>query len=177
MAKDKAEKPVSGDTDDSEESPKSGGKKKLIVIGAVALILIAGGGAGAYFFLGRSEPPAEQEVAEEPALPVEAKPILVPVKTVVAPLIEKGSVVGYVYFDLNIEVADEEVAQKLNDQLPVLRDLFARNLYDTSIADPKSPGRADIPAIQARLLEDARRTYGAEAIKQIYVAQVKYTGL
>jgi flagellar protein FliL len=164
-------------SDDSEESAPSGGKKKLIIIiAAAALVLIVGGGGGAYFFLGRSEP-VEEPVVEEPALPVEAKPILVLVRKVVAPVAENGSVTGYVYLDLNVEVADEETAQKLKDEMPVLRDAFARDLYSNSIADPNAPGRADVSAIQARLLEAARKVFGADAIRQMYVSNVTYSGL
>ena len=173
-------KGVSGGGKDgaASEGMESGGtkKKKLIVIAAAALVVIAGGGGGTYFFLGRSEP-VEEPVAEEPAIPVEPKPILVPMKTVVAPLTENDSVTGYVYFDLNIEVADAETESTVKDKLPVLRDAFARDLYSVSIADPKMPGRADVPAIQARLLEDARKVFGADAIKQIYVSHVTYSGV
>jgi len=158
-----------------EEGPSGGGKKKLIIIGAVAAVLLIGGGAGAYFFLGQKAP-EETPVAAEPEIPVEANPILVSVEHVTAPLTKDGNVGGYVYLNLSVEVGDEEADQTVKDNLPKLRAAFAADLYGDSIADPKASDRADLPAIQARLLKVARRVFGDEAIKQIYVSKVTYVG-
>lgn len=161
-------------TDDGEAG--GGKKKKLIIVGAaVAVLLIGGGGAGAYFLLGHKAP-EEAPVAAEPEISVEANPILVSVERISAPLTKDGKVSGYVYLNLNIEVADEEAGQAVHDNMPKLRAAFAADLYGASIADPKEPDRADIPAIQSRLLKVARHVFSDEAIKKIYVSKVSYAG-
>ena len=161
---------------DEDEVTEAGGKKKLIIIIAAALVvLLAGGGAGAYLFLGHKKPP-EKPVAAKSDVPVEPVPILVEVPHVMAPLTKNGDIVAYVYLDLKIEVADEMTKQTVSDNLPRLRDAFVRDLNGSSNADPNNPDRADIQAIQARLLQDARQVFGEDVIKQVYVQHVSYTG-
>jgi flagellar FliL protein len=164
-----------GDAAGGGEAGSGGGKKKLILIGAVVAVLSIGGGAGAYFFLGHKAP-EEAPVAAEPEIPVEANPILVSIERVTAPMTKGGDVSGYVYLSLNIEVADEETEQTVKDNMPKLRAAFATDLYGASIVDPKEPDRADVSAIQARLLKVAKQVFGDEAIKQIYVSKVSYVG-
>ena len=174
-AKGKAVSEAAEAADEAEEDGAGGGKKKLIIIGAVAAVLLIGGGGGAYFFLGHKAP-EEAPVAAEPEIPVEANPILVSIEHVTAPLTKDGDVSGYVYLNLSVEVGDEEAENTVKDNLPRLRAAFATELYGQSIADPQASDRADVPAIQARLLKVARHVFGDEAIKQIYVSKVTYVG-
>ena len=164
--------------DASLEDGEAGGgkKKKLIIIGvAAAVLLIGGGGAGAYFLLGHKAP-EETPVAVEPEIPVEASPILVSIERVTAPLTKDGDISGYVYLNLSVEVGDEEAENTVKDNLPRLRAAFATELYGQSITDPQASDRADVSAIQSRLLKVARQVFGDEAIKQIYVSKVSYVG-
>jgi flagellar FliL protein len=164
------------DDDAEDEGKPSGGKKKLIIIGAAVVVLLIGGGGAAYFFLGHDKAPEEAPVAAEPEIPIEANPVLVSVPRITAPMTKDGAVSGYVYLDLNIEVSDEQLEQTVKDNMPKLRAAFATDLYGQSIVDPKAPDRADVPAIQARLLEVAKHVFGDEAIKKIYVSKVTYVG-
>ena len=160
--------------EEAESAASGGGKKKLIIIGAAVAVLLIGGGGAAYFFLGHSKAPEEAPVAAEPEIPVEATPVLVSIQHVTAPMTKDGAVSGYVYLDLSIEVGDEQLEQTVKDNMPKLRAAFATDLYGQSIVDPKAPERADVPAIQARLLKVAKHVFGDEAIKQIYVSKVTY---
>ena len=173
----KATEPEPDEEDGREEGGKTrGGKTKLIIIALAAAFLLVAGGAGAYLYFAHAKHP-EKQVAKkkkEDALPVEPDPILVKVDNIVAPLTHKGDVSAYVYLSVNIQVKDEPTAEKIKSNLPRLRDAFARDLYDRSIADPKEPAHADISGIQARLLKDAKRVFGADAVNHVYIAHVQY---
>ncbi len=59
--------------------------------GGRPVLLLGGGGAAAYFLLGH-KPAEEAPVAAEPAIPVEADPILVTIERVTAPMTSGGTV-------------------------------------------------------------------------------------
>lgn len=178
MAKKNPQKDAAKPEKESEATPEDAeksGKTKLIVISAAAVFLLIAVGAGTYLYFAHPKKPEEPAKPEEAALPVEAKPILVSVDHVVAPLTRNGEVSGYAYLNVNIEVADQATAQAVKDNLPRIRASFAQDLYDRSITDPQNPERADIEAVRARLLGDARTVFGADAVKQVYIVQVQYS--
>lgn len=157
---------------DGQEAPSKGGKILLIVGLAAGLAL---GGGGAFFFLGSAEDGAQAEAAPEPE-PAEEEPepdlAYVQIDRMPATLLGKdGELLGYVFFDLAIEVEGEEDQSFVSSRLPHLREAFLREFAAAPITRPDRPGAIDYDGVKARLMAQARHVVAGDRIRDIRVVQ------
>ena len=165
---------MSEDAEEAEdqEPPKKGGKMLLIVGLVVGLAL---GGGGAFFFLSSADDGAQAEVAVEPE-PVEEEPepelAYVQINRMPATLLGKdGELLGYVFFDLAIEVEGEEDQSFVSSRVPHLREAFLREFAAAPITRADRPGAIDFDGVKERLMAQARHVVSGDRIRDIRVVQ------
>lgn len=158
--------------EEGQEPPKKGGKMLLIVGLVVGLAL---GGGGAFFFLGSADDGAQAEVAAEPE-PVEEEPepdlAYVEINRMPATLLgQDGELLGYVFFDLAIEVEGEENQSFVSARVPHLREAFLREFAAAPITRADRPGAIDYDGVKHRLMAQARHVITGDRIRDIRVVQ------
>ncbi len=95
-----------------------------------------------------------------------------------APLTDAdGKLIGYAYISTRLTAASEGVVVAVREKLPFIQDSFVRNVNATRVTTADDPQKVDIPAMEARLLADARKVMGANKVKQITVCTVQIAEL
>ncbi len=88
-----------------------------------------------------------------------------------------GKLTGYAYITSRLTATSEGVVTDVREKLPFIQDLMVRNVNSTGVTTADDPEKVDIPAIEARLLADARKVMGAGKVKQIMVCTVQIAEL
>ena len=95
-----------------------------------------------------------------------------------APLTDAdGKLIGYAYISSRLTAASEGVVVAVREKLPFIQDSFVRNVNAARVTVADDPQKVDIPAVEARLLADARKVMGANKVKQITVCTVQIAEL
>jgi hypothetical protein len=89
----------------------------------------------------------------------------------------EGKLTGYAYISSRLTATSEGVVTDVREKLPFIQDLMVRNVNNAGVAAHDDPEKVDIPAIEARLLADARKVMGAGKVKQIIVCTVQIAEL
>lgn len=108
------------------EQPKSGGKKKLfiIILAVVLLVVLAGGGAAVYLLT--SKPAAEQQEGhEQAAAEDEHPPVYEKLESFTVNLADGET---YLQVEIQLQVADAKVQEKLKQRMPEVRNDIIRIL-------------------------------------------------
>jgi len=88
-----------------------------------------------------------------------------------------GKLGGYAYISSLLVAAGDTDALAVRDKLAFLQDAFVRDVNATPIAAADDITKVDIPAVQTRLLADARRIMGAARVKALLVCTVQVAEL
>jgi hypothetical protein len=88
-----------------------------------------------------------------------------------------GKLSGYAYISSLLVAAGPTAALAVRDKLAFLQDAFVRDVNAASVAPPADPARIDIPAVQTRLLADAKRIMGAAKVTAVLVCTVQIAEL
>ncbi|MDA5194092.1 hypothetical protein [Govanella unica] len=157
-----------------EDKDKSGGVVrprglKKLLLGLVVGLLLGGGGAAGFFLFLQPKPAA---VAPQPEA---AKPVLeavfVKLDRLSAPVISGDVVLGYMLFDLSLEVKKASDELLVVKRLPALRAAFLREVTSTSIGKPDQPFVVDYDGLTGRLKEVANRELGQGVLSRVLVVQ------
>jgi flagellar basal body-associated protein FliL len=119
-------------------------RHRRLVILAAALCAIGGVCAPAF----ASESPAEGEGADKPQA---ADPRSVSIPVVIAPVVDGGKLVGYIYLGLKLMAEREGAADRMRDELPLLQDRILRAFNNA----PISAADAGTDAAKAALVKTA----------------------
>ena len=126
------------------EGKKKGLPLKLIIIGVAALLVVGGGGGGAAFFLLHKKPPVKEAAAEKPkpkkkekgkegAKPEEGMGKLsegpggisyYAMPSVLSDMQGADGKPGQIKLDMTFELANEEVADSINENMPRVKDML-----------------------------------------------------
>lgn len=109
---------------------KPKGKKMLVIIIA-AVVLLGGGGAGAYFMLRKPHAEESKAAAEKP---VHKKMVYLPMDTFTVNLRDADQE-RFLQVTINLELADNLVAEALKQQMPAVRNHVLLLLSNKTSAD------------------------------------------
>lgn len=153
-----------------DEAPKKGGGKKLLIFGLIGGLLIGGGATfGALFFLGGDHEGdgAVEEVAEPEPLP-ELTTVYVTLNRIPASLVdERGKILGYVFMDLSLEVANGDDRDWVATQMPLVRDAVLRSVARNGVAPPGRPAELDYDGATSRMKEALNKALKRDVIVQV----------
>jgi hypothetical protein len=106
------------------------------------------------------------EKAPEPGTSVEM-PYLI------APVIVEERLVSYAYVSSKIVGTSPTAAIEIRLKLPFIQDAFVRDVNKTAIGTAADPAKVDEPALQARLLADAKAIVGPTKVSGLKLIQVQ----
>ncbi len=161
------EKTVEGE----EEDEGKGSSKKLLIFGLIGGLAIGGGATfGVLAFLGGGDGAVEEEpVVEEEPLP-EMVSEYVKINRIPAALSgPSGRQLGYVFFDLSLEVKNAEDRDWVLVRVPVLRDAFLRTISRNGVAYANRPTDVDYETLKARLKQAANAALERDIITAVLV--------
>lgn len=95
-----------------------------------------------------------------------------------APLVDAdGKLNGYAYISSRLTASSGGAALTVRDKLPFIQDVFVRDVNTRQVTAADRPEEVDIPALEARLLADARKVMGASKVKTITICTVQVAAL
>lgn len=153
--------------------------KKVIIIAAAAVLLLGGGGAGAFFFLGQK--PAEAKAEDDhgkgghggghgDAAKAEARRF-VTVDNLNAPLAGSANRNEWVFFEISLEVKNDDDKKSLVVKMPRLRDAFLREIYARTVLKSDGSGQVDIDGVRSRFLKAANQVAGSDVVLDVLVTK------
>lgn len=167
-----ADKEKKDEGEDSGEENK--GSKKLLIAGLVGGLIIGGGATFGLttMFLGGHEGAVEEvEPEPEPEPPPEIIAIYVQINRLPASLLNaKGRLLGYMFLDLSLELANTEDRDWLLTRMPLVRDAFLRSISADGIMKPGSLTALDHDGLPKRL-----RAAGNKALKREIITGILVT--
>lgn len=145
------------DDADAAAPAKAGKRGLLLIVLPIVGLMLGGGGVAAYFlFLAPPAGPSQAEAVKEEPPPPPHVPAFVKLERLSAPLIgEKRALLGYVGLDLQLEVDGEDVAQRVKDNLPILRHAINMALNETGGGRADNPRMIDYAGIAATVKKAA----------------------
>jgi hypothetical protein len=97
---------------------------------------------------------------------------------VMAPMTDAdGKLVGYAYISGRLTATSDVNALAIRNKLAFIQDAFVRDVNGARVAKADDGTTLDQPALEARLVADAKRVMGAGAIASIALVQVQIAPL
>jgi hypothetical protein len=90
---------------------------------------------------------------------------------------EGGKLSGYAYISTRLTASSGGAALTVRDKLPFIQDAFVRDVNARQVTAADHPEEVDIPALEARLLADARKVMGTGKVKAITICTVQMAAL
>jgi hypothetical protein len=84
---------------------------------------------------------------------------------------------GYAYVSSRLTATSDVIATQVRDKIAFIQDAFVRDVNAAEVATSGNPATVDNPALEARLLADARRVMGAGKVASIAIMQVQIAPL
>ncbi len=95
-----------------------------------------------------------------------------------APLTDAdGNLSDYAYVSSRLTATSAAGAFEVRDKIAFIQDAFVRDVNGASVAAAGDPPKLDNPALEARLLADARRIMGKGTVASIAIVQVQVAPL
>lgn len=154
-----------------DEGKEKGSGKKLLIFGLIGGLVVGGGVTfGVLTFLGGDDGAVEEEpVVEEEPLP-EIVSEYVKINRMPAALNgPSGRQLGYVFFDLSLEVESAADRDWVSARIPILRDAFLRTISRNGVAFPDRPTEVDYETLTARLQRAANVALEREIITGVLI--------
>ncbi|HEX3811056.1 MAG TPA: hypothetical protein VHW02_15280 [Rhizomicrobium sp.] len=109
--------------------------------------------------------------AEKPAAPGTS----VEMPYLIAPMAVDGKLTSYAYVSSIIVCSSPDAAVAIRNKVPFIQDAFVRDVNARPIAKVDDPQTVDEPALNARMLADARKAGGAGNVVTIKFTQIQVT--
>jgi hypothetical protein len=116
-------------------------------------------------------PPASSDKAGAPGTNVEMPYLMAPLSGA------NGKLSGYAYISARLTAASAADALNVRDKIAFIQDIFVRDVNGASIAKASDPATVDNPALEARLLADARKVMGASKVASVAIVQLQIAPL
>jgi hypothetical protein len=88
-----------------------------------------------------------------------------------------GKLSGYAYVASRVTATSDANATLVRDKLAFIQDAFVRDVNAREIAATGNPVKVEEPALQARLLADARKVMGPGKVASVAIVQVQIAPL
>lgn len=88
-----------------------------------------------------------------------------------------GKLTGYAYISSRLTATSDTYALAVRNKLAFIQDAFVRDVNGAGVGKPDDNSAVDQPALEARLLADARRVMGVGAVASIALVQVQIAPL
>ncbi len=88
-----------------------------------------------------------------------------------------GKLGGYAYISSRLTATSDTFALAVRNKLAFIQDAFVRDVNGAGVGKAGDGSAVDQPALEARLLADARRVMGAGAVASIALVQVQIAPL
>ena len=88
-----------------------------------------------------------------------------------------GKLSGYAYISTRLTAASDTFALAVRDRIAFIQDAFVRDVNGLGVAKAGDPTAVDQPALQARLLADAKKVMGPGKVVSIALVQVQIAPL
>jgi len=139
--------------------------KKILII-VIGLAVLGGGGFFAWttFMGGRDAGSVDGSLAAS-----QKSPVYVEMEPLTAPFIRDGRFAQYVVLVVNLEVANEKNAERIQARMPELRDAFVTELHTLAALRPPDQKLINLARIKARLLAGANRVMGNGVVRDVLV--------
>lgn len=139
--------------------------KKILII-VIGLAVLGGGGFFAWtmFMGGQDAGPVDGSLAAS-----RESPVYVEMEPLTAPFIRDGRFAQYVVLVVNLEVANEKNAERIQARMPELRDAFVTELHALAALRPPDQKLINLARIKARLLAGANRVMGSGVVRDVLV--------
>jgi flagellar basal body-associated protein FliL len=118
----------------------------FLLCGAPGIALASGGAKAGH----GSERTAHGAQAAAPVQPLD--PRVVNIAVLVAPVVDRGELTGYLYLSVDLKAKTESDAAKIKSDLPLIQDAFLRALY----AHPVERNIAESKGVEATLESDLK---------------------
>jgi hypothetical protein len=88
-----------------------------------------------------------------------------------------GKLSGYAYISSRLTASSDTVALAVRDRIAFIQDAFVRDVNGLGVAKSNDPFTVDQPALEARLLADAKKVMGPGKVVSIALVQVQIAPL
>jgi hypothetical protein len=88
-----------------------------------------------------------------------------------------GKLAGYAYISSRLTATSDTNALAVRNKLAFIQDVFVRDVNGAGVAKADDASAVDQPALEARLLADAKKVMGAGAVASIALVQVQIAPL
>ena len=88
-----------------------------------------------------------------------------------------GKLSGYAYISSRLTATSAAGALDVRDKIAFIQDVFVRDVNHAGVAKAADPGAVDQPALEARLLADARKVMGPGKVASIAIVQLQVAPL
>lgn len=88
-----------------------------------------------------------------------------------------GKLSGYAYISMRLTATSAAGALDVRDKIAFIQDAFVRDVNGASVTKPSDPGTVDNPALEGRLLADARKVMGLGKVASIAIVQLQVAPL
>jgi hypothetical protein len=88
-----------------------------------------------------------------------------------------GKLSGYAYISSRLTASSDTFALAVRDRIAFIQDAFVRDVNGLGVAKSDNPSTVDQPALEARLLADAKKVMGPGKVVSIAVVQVQIAPL
>jgi hypothetical protein len=88
-----------------------------------------------------------------------------------------GKLAGYAYISSRLTATSDTNALAVRNKLAFIQDAFVREVNSAGVGKADDGSAVDQPALEARLLADAKRVMGAGAVASISLVQVQIAPL
>ena len=88
-----------------------------------------------------------------------------------------GKLSGYAYISSRLTATSAAGALDVRDKIAFIQDVFVRDVNSAGVAKATDPGTVDQPALEARLLVDAKKVMGPGKVASIAIVQLQVAPL
>ena len=88
-----------------------------------------------------------------------------------------GKLTSYAYITCRLTANSNASASDVRDKIAFIQDAFVRNVNGAPIVRADDPAKVNMPALQARLLADARKIMGGGKVASLAIVQIQIAPL
>lgn len=159
MAEKKAEVNLEQAGEAEAAPPKKKGKLPIIIL---AVVLLAGGGGAAWWFLKAKQPTDSKATASQKAADAAKPPLYTQLdKDLTTGLTRSDAEDHYLQVEIKIKIANEKVAEKINQRSPEIRDallllMTSKSSEDLKTVEDKQRMAAEMAALINKVIQSTK---------------------
>lgn len=95
----------------------------------------------------------------------------------IAPVVVDGDLVANAYVSSKVVATSPAATIVVRDKLAFIQDAYVRDVNAQPIGKPSDPRTVDVPALAARLADDAKRIVGPGLVDSVQIIRVQMSPL